>query len=150
MVDTLLLVLAFVCSILSLPLLFVAAWGLAGGDGEPPNLVTGLLGLAVGLASLASVGAASRGLSIGPTRLTVVVMLAPMALALLGMATAGPGALRGNPAADVTADDVRAMGLDPDEYGFGRADRFRDGLFSAAFWVLPVLGPLLVLAAMAG
>lgn len=144
--DTLLLWLALACSILSLGPLFVAAWGLTGGDGDPPNAVAAVLGIAVGLAGLTSVGAAARQLALGPSWLTVGTMAAPVALFLLGLLAAGPPFLRGEPGADLTADDVRGIGLDPDEYGFGRADRVRDAALATAAWVLPVAGPLLVLA----
>lgn len=148
MIDGVLLWLALLAAVVSLAPLFMVAWGAAGGDGEPANPVVGILGLGVAVAGLASVGAAARALAVSPTSRTVWVMAAPLVLAVLALVAAGPRSWRADPRSRLTADDVRAMGLDPDEHGFADTPRWRGIVLTLASVVAPVAPPVLVLLAM--
>ena len=82
------LVLALTCAVISLPGLWLVAWGASGGDGEEPSLAAGVLAWLLGLASLASVAAGIRQVTIAPTQVTVAVMRAPPAVgAVVGCGT---------------------------------------------------------------
>jgi hypothetical protein len=72
----------------------VLAWGLSGGDGEAPNTVVGLLGVAIFAAAVAAFVAALPLDEPGPGTLALLVLPAILALAAFPL-TDMPDRLRG-------------------------------------------------------
>ena len=147
MTDRTLLWLALVAAIVSLAPLLIVAWGVSGGDGQPPNIVAGILGFAVLVSGFVSVVAAVRQLVDEPTNWTIAVMAAPVVLSILALLATGPRTWRGHPRSRLTAEDVRAMGLDPAEHGFATShSRLPGAIMTLVGVAAPLAAPALSLA----